>query len=112
MLAVRQTTVQFALMDDSCRRTSRCNPVRQTCCAVIACAVFTLLVNDVHADFGPKLIDQVRVDVRLNGGPIGNDAIGVLLVPAEEGVSRAENAAKPGPGLVIPYVDREGRKWS
>ena len=112
MLTMRRTKAQFVLTDESCVRVSRCIAARQTCCAVIACAVLTLLVNDAHADFGPKLIDQVRVDVNLDGRPIGNDAIGVLLVPAEEGVSGPQNAAKQGPGLDIPYVDRDGRKWS
>ena len=79
--------------------------------ATIACAVFLLLGSNVYADFGPKLIEQARIDVRLDGRPIGNDAIGVLLVPATEGVSAPQNAAKRGPGLAIPYLDSEGRTW-
>jgi len=74
--------------------------------------LFTLLETNAYADFGPKPIHQIRVDVRLDGQPIGDDAVGVLLVPAAEGEPAPANAAKKAPELVIPYIDSEGRRWS
>ena len=109
---MRRTTVQYALVDQVYRLVSPGIEVRLLGCAVIAGAVLTLLATSAHADFGPKPINQVRIDVRLDGKPIGDEAIGVLLVPAEEGEELPGNAAKKGPGLVIPYVDGAGRKWS
>ncbi len=87
-------------------------PLQQKRCAIIACGLVAFLATNGRADFGPKLIHQVRVDVLLDGQSIGDGAIGVLLVPASEGESAPANAAKSAPGFEIPYVDREGRKWS
>ena len=50
--------------------------------------------------------------MRLDGKPIGDEAIGVLLVPAKEGEAAPGNAAREAPGLLIPYVDDVGREWS
>ena len=112
MLPLRRTTELSALMDQACRLVSAGIEVRLLGCSVIAITVLTLLATNAHADFGPKPINQVRIDVRLDGKPIGDEAIGVLLVPAEEGEAAPGNAARKGPGLVIPYVDGAGRKWS
>ena len=108
---MRRTKARCAMINDSRWRTPLGISVRDVLCAAIACAVFLLMGSNVHADFGPKLIEQVRIDVSLDGRPISGDAIGVLLVPAEEGGSAPQNAAKRGPGLAIPYLDSDGRKW-
>lgn len=86
--------------------------LQQKRCAISACILVIFLATSVRADFGPKPIHQVRVDVTLDGQPIGDHATGVLLVPIAESEAVPTNAAKKGPGLEIPYVDSEGQKWS
>ena len=98
MLPLRRTTESSALMDQACRLVSPSIEVRLLGCAVIAITVLTLLATHAHADLGPKPINQVRIDVRLDGKPIGDEAIGVLLVPVEEGEAAPGNAGEKRTG--------------
>lgn len=74
--------------------------------------VLIVIGAEAHADFGPKLVQMIRIDVRLEGEPVSNKATGVLLAPASEGGFAPLNAAKEASGLDIPYKDETGRNWN
>jgi hypothetical protein len=73
--------------------------------------LFLSNATTAQADFGPKLIEMIRVEVQLDGNPVSDQATGVLLAPRSEGGVEPANAAKDAPKLTIPYTDENGRKW-
>lgn len=83
---------------------------------VVAAAVVSVFLvcsaGAARADFGPKLIERVRADVRLDGRPVSDQATAALLAPVEEAGEGPANAAKTVPTLMLPYVDHDGNRWN
>jgi hypothetical protein len=64
------------------------------------------------ADFGLKLMTNVRVDIKLDGQTLPDGATAALLAPSPWSTGGPANAAARVPKLVVPWHDDTGEPWS
>ncbi|WP_182868796.1 hypothetical protein [Stieleria mannarensis] len=93
-----------------CRSENRSNAA----CRVIVLPLLVLLgtAQSADADFGLKLMTNVRIDVHLDGRSLPDGAKAALLAPSPWSTDAPVNAAERVPGLVVPWQDEEGEQWN